>query len=121
MLFRSGRAVLNQHIFRTEHKVSNLYNPYLEIAINEALIKLIVQAHGGVGLQHITKTKLEKTTIKVPFFGSVPDIRIQKNIVKKINKIKLNSEFIKIRCQEQLNNFNKLKQSILNQAFQGKL
>ena len=68
-LWNRGPAVLNQHIFKVIFN-RNLLNPsYLKFAINETLEELIEQAHGGVGLRHLTKGTLEKTEILLPPFG----------------------------------------------------
>ena len=54
-IWTGGPAVLNQHIFKAT-LIGNVFNPrFLKLAINARLLELIEQAHGGVGLQHITK------------------------------------------------------------------
>lgn len=66
------------------------------------------------------QTNLRKDDIlECPLF--VPEISEQKKIAERLDKIKEQSEELTQKYKEQLNNFNKLKQSILNQAFQGKL
>jgi type I restriction enzyme S subunit len=61
-----GPAVLNQHIFRCDFKTSAFSAEYLRLAINGRLDEMIENAHGGVGLQHITKGKLEAMLIGLP-------------------------------------------------------
>jgi type I restriction enzyme S subunit len=63
--WRRGRAVLNQHIFRVLVR-PNVDANYFRYAINSRLDTIIAQAHGGVGLQHITKDKLEATPLPLP-------------------------------------------------------
>lgn len=61
-----GPAVLNQHIFNVKIDKSILFDQYFRYAINNQLDHIIDQAHGGVGLKHITKGKLEATPIPLP-------------------------------------------------------
>lgn len=61
-----GPAVLNQHIFRCDFKTDAFTPNYLRLAINGRLDEMIEKAHGGVGLQHITKGKLEAMLIALP-------------------------------------------------------
>lgn len=61
-----GSAVLNQHIFRCDLKTDAFSVSFLRIAINGRLDEMIAKAHGGVGLQHITKGKLEELLIPLP-------------------------------------------------------
>jgi type I restriction enzyme S subunit len=60
-----GPAVLNQHIFHVIVRGGVDAN-YLRYALNARIDSIIAQAHGGVGLQHITKDKLEATTVPLP-------------------------------------------------------
>ena len=60
-----GRGVLNQHIFNV-HPCSKLSKRYFRYALNGNLEKIIAKAHGGVGLQHITKKELVEIDIPVP-------------------------------------------------------
>ena len=59
------RGVLNQHIFNV-HLGEELLKDYLRYALNGNLQRIISKAHGGVGLQHITKKELESIEILVP-------------------------------------------------------
>ena len=65
-IWKRGPAALNQHIFKCSAKTDLFYNEYLKIAINGRLDEMIAKAHGGVGLQHITKKKLEALALPVP-------------------------------------------------------
>ena len=69
-----GKGVLNQHIFRVIPKVA-VDKEYLKYALNGNLHSIIEKAHGGVGLQHITKKELDE--IEIP----IPTITEQKQIV----------------------------------------
>ena len=77
-----GPAVLNQHIFRCDFKTDAFLPEYLQIAINGRLDEMIEKAHGGVGLQHITKGKLEAMLI------ALPPLAEQHRIVAKVDELK---------------------------------
>ncbi|MGV8863194.1 MAG: restriction endonuclease subunit S [Pseudomonas sp.] len=61
-----GKGFLNQHIFRVDVDEGHVNKNYLRYAINSKLDIIIDQAHGGVGLKHITKGKLEAVEIPLP-------------------------------------------------------
>lgn len=61
-----GKGFLNQHIFRVDVKEELVDRHYLRYALNSLILKIIDQAHGGVGLKHITKAKLEEVQIPLP-------------------------------------------------------
>lgn len=65
--WRRDRGYLNQHIFRIDpHSPKELNLEYFRLALNQKLVEIISQAHGGVGLQHITKEKLNKIRVYLP-------------------------------------------------------
>ncbi len=79
-IWNRGEAVLNQHIFKV-HVNEEIYDKqYFVFAVNSELGEMIHQAHGAVGLRHITKERLE--AMDIPF---VPKNE-QRRIVRKINK-----------------------------------
>ncbi|MCY4488249.1 MAG: restriction endonuclease subunit S [Deltaproteobacteria bacterium] len=61
-----GPAVLNQHIFKSDLLGGVFDKHFLKIAINARLLELIEKAHGGAGLQHITKPRLEAVALTLP-------------------------------------------------------
>ena len=61
-----GKGFINQHIFRVDVYEDKVEKNYLRYAINSKLQHIIEQAHGGVGLKHITKGKLEAVPIPLP-------------------------------------------------------
>ncbi|MEQ8407024.1 MAG: restriction endonuclease subunit S [Gammaproteobacteria bacterium] len=75
-----GKGFLNQHIFRVDVDEKATDKDYLRHAINSKLSMIIEQAHGGVGLKHITKGKLEAIEIYYP------DLPTQKHIAAILNK-----------------------------------
>lgn len=95
-----GKAVLNQHIFKIIPKIDvNL--EYLRYLLNGNLDIIISKSHGGVGLQHITKSELEKIVV------TIPEREEQVYAVNILNKI---TEIIKIR-KEQIRYFEEIIKS----------
>lgn len=80
-IWQRGAAVLNQHIFRCDFKTQNFDVAFLRLAINGRLDEMIAKAHGGVGLQHITKGKLEAMLI------ALPPLAEQHRIVAKVDEL----------------------------------
>lgn len=80
-IWQRGAAVLNQHIFRCDFKTKNFDPDFLRLAINGRLDEMIAKAHGGVGLQHITKGKLEAMLI------ALPPLAEQHRIVAKVDEL----------------------------------
>ncbi|MBL8666340.1 MAG: restriction endonuclease subunit S [Rhodospirillales bacterium] len=80
-IWSRGPAVLNQHIFRCDFKTNAFSAEYLRLAINGRLDEMIQKAHGGVGLQHITKGKLESMLIPLPPLAE------QHRIVAKVDEL----------------------------------
>lgn len=76
-----GPAVLNQHIFRCDFKTNAYIHAFLKLAINGRLDEMIEKAHGGVGLRHITKGKLQAMLI------AVPPLAEQHRIVAKVDEL----------------------------------
>ena len=80
-IWERGPAVLNQHIFRCDFKTQSFIASFLRLAINGRLDEMIAKAHGGVGLQHITKGKLEALLIPLPPLAE------QHRIVAKVDEL----------------------------------
>ena len=76
-----GPAILNQHIFKSILPEDVFDKKFLKVAINARLLELIKRAHGGVGLQHITKPKLEALTI------TLPSLAEQRRVVAKVDEL----------------------------------
>ena len=76
-----GKALLNQHIFKVLVDNSRMSDSFFMYAVNSRLAEMISKAHGGVGLRHITKKKLE--AIKIP----CPEIKEQRAIVIRVKKL----------------------------------
>ena len=77
-VWNGGPAILNQHIFNVKFDGAIVDRDFLKWAINHKLDELIDKAHGGVGLRHVTKGKVEETEIALP---PLPD---QRQLIAKI-------------------------------------
>ena len=77
-IWKGGKAVLNQHIFKVNFEKSRAIKTYLFRALNTAVAQVEENLHGGVGLVHITKGNLER--IEIP----LPPLKVQKEIVAEI-------------------------------------
>jgi type I restriction enzyme S subunit len=61
-----SKGVLNQHIFRVDIDRTRITGEWAVTCINHLLHRLIDQAHGGVGLQHVTKPMVQGLQIPLP-------------------------------------------------------
>ena len=109
-----GKGVLNQHIFNV-HPISDVSKEYLRYALNGNINKIIDKAHGGVGLQHITKNELVK--IEIPILSSVEQqaivivldnadrlISLRKQQLEKLDEL-VKSRFVELFGDQELNPF----------------
>jgi hypothetical protein len=65
-IWEGGPAILNQHIFNVVFDETRIDKKFFYFALNQKVDELIGKAHGGVGLQHVTKRVLENTEIYLP-------------------------------------------------------
>jgi type I restriction enzyme S subunit len=65
-IWRGPEGVLNQHIFRVDLSNGLVTKGWLKFCVNTQLLRLIDQAHGGVGLKHVTKGAVESVQIPLP-------------------------------------------------------
>lgn len=91
------RAVLNQHIFRVDINNKLITKNYAKLVINAKINKLIEQAHGGVGLQHVTKGMVENLEIPLPPLAEQKRIA---DILDKANEIKAKRELALAKLDE---------------------
>ena len=65
-MWSGPEGVLNQHIFRIDVENNKVTKDWLKFCLNYQLLNLIDQAHGGVGLKHVTKGAVESILIPLP-------------------------------------------------------
>lgn len=78
-VWNRGRAALNQHIFKVVVDTKRVLKEFFVHAVNSRLAEMISLAHGGVGLRHITKGKLERIELPVP---SLPEQRAVVEVIR---------------------------------------
>ena len=101
-----GRGFLNQHIFRVDTNEA-VDRSYLRYALNSLLDKIIGESHGGVGLKHITKGKLEN--VEIP----LPSISEQHRIAMILDK----ADALRAKRREAIAKLNQLLQSAFLDMF----
>jgi|SRR5882762_586883 len=99
---------LNQHIFNVRLRVEVLPAFFIH-QVNSKLSELIGKAHGGVGLQHITKGALSSVKI------AVPPLAEQERIVKLLDEA---DELRKLRSQADRRTFD-LIPALFHEMFGG--
>jgi len=114
-IWNGGRAVLNQHIFKVDLPFSLINKHFLRNAINHKLEELIGKAHGGAGLQHVTKGKFEETLI------SLPPLAEQKRIVAKLDALNAKSARARTELSRIETLVSRYKQAVLRSAFLGEM
>ena len=65
-IWRGGKAVLNQHIFKIIFKSTFISKKFFVLSANYKLDYLISKAHGGAGLKHVTKNVVNQMEIPLP-------------------------------------------------------
>ena len=99
---------MNQHIFRVDLNNTLITKNYAKLVINAKLNKLIEQAHGGVGLQHVTKGMVENLEIPLPPLAEQKRIA---QILDKANEIKAKRELALAKLDD-------FEDSIFNKMFE---
>ena len=102
-----GKGYLNQHIFRVDVDEKKVDKIYLRYAVNSKLDEIIDQAHGGVGLKHITKGKLEAVLIPLP------PLPIQRHIARVLDQ----ADQLRKQAQQMETELNALAQSVFLEMF----
>ncbi|MEW6417773.1 MAG: restriction endonuclease subunit S [Nitrospirota bacterium] len=114
-IWRRGRAVLNQHIFKVEINEENMDKNFLMHLLNRNVDEYIRKAHGTAGLAHITKGKFENSLIPLP---PLPEQhRIVSKIEELFTRLDAGVEALK-KIKAQLKRY---RQAVLKYAFEGKL
>ena len=102
-----GRGFLNQHIFRVDTNEALVDKPYLRYALNSLIGKIIDQSHGGVGLKHITKAKLEN--VQVP----LPPLPEQRRIAATLDK----ADALRVKRREAIAKLDQMLKSVFLEMF----
>lgn len=113
--WRGGEALLNQHIFRVDFDKNFLDRRLFRHAINQQLSLLISKAHGGAGLQHVTKGKFEATEI------AVPPLNEQRRIADKLDTTLARVDTLNDRLARITPLLKRFRQSVLAAATSGRL
>ena len=111
-LWDGGPAVLNQHIFRMDFDRKLIDPIFFKHAINETLDELIGQAHGGVGLRHVTKGTFQKTRI------SLPPTNEQRRIAVAIEASQVKAQIVQTSIRDALAASEEYKEAVLRRAFE---
>lgn len=114
-IWRGGNALLNQHIFRVDIDEQLLDKRYFRHAINQKLNELINVAHGGAGLQHVTKGVFESTEVALP-----PRIE-QQRIADKLDTVLARVDAVNDRLAHVAPLLKRFRQSVLAAATSGRL
>ena len=101
------KGVLNQHIFRCDLDEEAISREWATLAVNHQLFRLIAQAHGGVGLQHVTEGMVEG--LEIP----LPPLSEQKRIAEILNR----AEALRAKRRAALALLDELSQSIFHDMF----
>lgn len=114
-IWQGKDAVLNQHIYRVDFDENTINKVFFMYAINQQLEMLISVAHGGAGLQHVTKGVFESTPIPLPSYQE------QQRIVNRIESLFTKLDEAKEKAQAVVDGFEDRKAAILHKAFSGDL
>jgi type I restriction enzyme, S subunit len=112
-IWGKGKAALNQHIFKCIQIGEAYFDRFLQVAINGRLDEMIAKAHGGVGLQHITKGKLENLLLPLP---PLPE---QHRIVAKVDDLLALCDRLEAAQSERESGRNKLTAASLHRLNNG--
>ncbi|WP_084360683.1 restriction endonuclease subunit S [Hydrogenophaga palleronii] len=110
-----GKALLNQHIFRVDFDDALLDRRFFRHAINQKLTELIGVAHGGAGLQHVTKGVFEGTEVALP-----PRLE-QKRIADTLDTVLTRVDTVNTRLARVAPILKRFRQSVLAAATSGQL
>lgn len=101
---------LNQHIFNVRLK-PEFEGDFFITQVNLKLGELIAKAHGGVGLQHVTKGMIDETELMVP------PVQLQQEFARHVTAV----ETLKAKHRAALTELDALFASLQHRAFRGEL
>ena len=114
-IWESGKAVLNQHIFRVEIDENTINKLFLKHSLNYNIAGYIEKAHGTAGLAHITKKKFETSVL------SFPPLAEQHRIVLAIEALFARLDAVNERLDRVPEILKKFRESVLAAACNGRL
>ena len=114
-IWQGPEAVLNQHIFKVTFDRKLIDPDYLCYAINQTLEEQTSNAHGGVGLRHVTKKAFSDTRLPLPPYEE------QKRLAKEIRKLRAQSAKSRNALKLLIASKSKARESFLEAAFAGDL
>jgi len=106
-IWNGDKAVLNQHIFRVDLDETRALKSWARFSLNMMIDELISQAHGGVGLKHVTKGMIDSLSIPLP---PLPE---QRRIAAILDK----AEALRAKRRAALAKLDQLAQSIFLEMF----
>jgi type I restriction enzyme S subunit len=106
-VWQDGKGVLNQHIFRLDFDEKKLHKAFLFEYLKYLTVEIERQAHGAIGLVHITKGALEDFRLDIPSF------KAQEQIAKQLEAF--NSRILE--ADVTIKQANNLMNQIINQIF----
>jgi type I restriction enzyme S subunit len=110
--WRSGPAVLNQHIFKVEERKDLITREYLYFVARHAMREIRSQVHGAT-MRHITKPEFE--AIQIP----LPPLAEQKRITAILNEQMAAVERARAAAEAQLEAAKALPAAYLRAVFSG--
>jgi len=114
-IWTGGDAWINQHIFRVDYPADLFTAKFLRLALNRNLQDYIEEAQGGVGLAHITKSKLDDSRLAVP---PLPE---QRRLVGRIENIEVRRYSAASHLERARFAIARFRQAILAAAYSGRL
>ncbi len=122
-----GRCILIEHLvekvtfsgftIRARLNVKNIYSKFLCFALKSAKVRrIMIDGGNGANIKSLNQTTLSNLMLRIP-----SSFDKQVGIVKNIQNIEYQVNYLKALYLSKLNALSMYKQSILNQAFSGEL
>jgi type I restriction enzyme S subunit len=108
-------AWINQHIFRVDFSSDDFDRDFLKLALDFNLDDYIADAHGGVGLAHITKSKLDDSQLLAP------PLQEQRSIARAVNAISVEHDSAMRHLQGSHRALQRFRNAALITACSGRL
>jgi type I restriction enzyme S subunit len=111
------KVCLGQRTVLIRPNLSVFMSTFLAYMLLQPNIRAKLLAHSrGATVQHVNMKDIRALNV-----GSIPPLSVQKEIISNVDKIINQAEILQVRYREKLFALNKLKNSILQQAFNGEL